>query len=637
MGGIVNAIAGAAKSAAPEATERLAQLGGEFVDRVWSSGMSTLKNLKPSVQLEDGSSIKVGEFMHNMIQDQRTSEGTLSGQLVSNVKNAMQDVPIADRMAVAKNPSQATPEAQTAWQQVQAHSASLTQELQNRGIKIRTPLGPVPITPVQDFMPIVLKDSVLKPGAGRDNFVSYLASQINGNTEEAKKMVLQARGAMFGLHSPEWMYDFNGINIPDEFKHTDPLVAHAVYSDAVAKYISKVDTFGPKNEVLKSLIDAMMGPNTTDPSLSAQNFARDLADTFLHGNLHYGKNYYDGQTQVENTIKQFEGLTKLGRAMIPHSTQLLNTGVLTDITSVAKGLTDTITNWGDAKDFAIKSGSLVSEAIRDFKSNVKGEPTWMDSLLHYTGFDAVRKFNITVTANAAKHYVDEMADKLASDPANKEAQTMLKTLGIEPSQAMRGISEQDYLTAARRANEMTQFIGQNPVDMPIAMQKNPFMRTMFLYKSYVYNEGKFVKDVLFKKSLESGKYQNLAYAALLFPVVGELVGDAEGLARGQTPEHRDDNDPLTKVAGLEDAPLARRVIDNYAKLGHLGVFFSVIGSMNRNNILGWIAGPAGGDLQDLGMGTWRVVKDHNIKPLAKSVASRVPVVGPALKNYIDGQ
>lgn len=633
MGGIVNAVAGAASKAAPEFTERLAGVATDFMDRVVSSGMSTLKGLSASVKLENGQELKIGPFLHDMIQGQRTQEGTLSGQLVSGVKEALEPVPIAERVAVARG-QQSSPAAQNAWAQVQQHSASLTQELQNRGVKINTPLGPVPITPVPNFMPIVLKDSVLRPGAGRNEFIDFLQTQIGGTRGEAEKMALQARGAMYGLKSPTMMYDFNGINIPDQFVHTDPLVAHAAFSDAVAKYISKVDTFGPKNETLKSLIDAMNGPNTINGSVHDQSFAHDLVDAFLHGHLHMGKGYYDGQTQTEQSIKMFEGMTKLGRAMIPHSTQTLNTLVLTDISSVLKGMQETITDWDGAKDFAIKSGSLVSESLRDWKAHVKGEKTVMDSLLQYTGFDAVRKFNIIVTANAARHYTDEMAEKLLSNPADVEAQTMLKTLGIEPSQAMRGLTDQHYLTAARRANEMTQFIGQSPVDMPIAMQKNPFMRTLFLYKNYVYNEGKFIKDVLFKKSLQAEKYENFAYAALLFPVVGELVGDAEGLARGQMPSERDDNDPMTKLPVLEHHPLARRIIDNYAKLGHIGAFFSVMGAMNRNNILGWIAGPAGGDVNDTFGGIWKTVKDGDIKPLAKSAVQRIPVVGPAAKNLI---
>lgn len=630
-GGVLSSMAGAASKAAPELASRIGEVASGFMDNFVTGGLESLKGLTPTIKTATRD-INLGETLHGFLTKQRAEDSLLSGQYVADFSHHFQGTTLQDRLNVAQGTHTAP-----WWQNAQQYADTITQQLNIRGAKQSTPLGPAPLVTTPNFMPIVLKGGVDNPHSelGKQ-FIEYLAQTTGNTTARAEKMAKDIASSLRGRNAAVSMHDVGGqLPIPMQFREADPLVAYAEYGKAASRYITQNDAFGPKNQLLHTVIDAMIGPNTTDGSMAAYDHARNVTDAYLYGQLRMGKQFYSGQESVEQTLKGFEGLTKLGRAVIPHSVQSLNTVLLTSVKSTLQGLSDTVTDWQGAKEFALRSGSLINESIKDWKADANGERPWMDLLFHYSGFDAVRKFNIVLGANASKYYANDLADSLLNNAADKEATTMLKVLGMEPTTVLRqgGLTPKDYLTIARRANEITNFIGQNPADLPIYWNKNATNRMMTLYKGFIWNDAKFLKDT-FQQSIAAGKYQNFAYYTILFPVIGELIGDAEGLARGQMPSEREKNNPILKIPGMENHENAARYMDNLARLGHIGMFLSIVGALNRNNLAQWIGGPAVGDLVDVGTTAYSVGKEKSAKPLAEFTGNRVPVVGPAIKNYI---
>jgi hypothetical protein len=131
------------------------------------------------------------------------------------------------------------------------------------------------------------------------------------------------------------------------------------------------------------------------------------------------------------------------------------------------------------------------------------------------------------------------------------------------------------------------------------------------------------------ESVKAGKYQNIAYLGILFPVVGELVGDAETLAQGKNPYERVKDGTWAKdMFGNE---YLARYVENLSRIGSIGMFSSVLSAVHRGNISQWVGGPLAGDLEDLA----RVGNDlakGKTGSAAGRVVQRVPVVGTAIKN-----
>jgi hypothetical protein len=594
-----------------------------FWNRVVKSGWAALE-----------SQGQYGKLAVQTLREQSTAEGIMAGEGVSLMKQVWDSVPVVQRTALPQN--------HPSWQTTRQLISHDINELSARGARVVFQGQRVPIFLPQNWMPKVLKDSVIESQSQKEALADYLVtSQQIPDKATAMQAIIKIGGQQYGRYGYAVMFDNLGYRMPAWALETDPALIASAWHNSTARFATKMDFFGKRDVNLRTLID-LIGRDTQ--SHNAKMLAKDVMDSHEYGYAHLGgRKYYEGKSRIEGFIRSFEGLTKLGRVAIAEPTQAFNALVLTDAKSFFKSVEDIASNRQASVEFAIKSGALLSESIRDFKNVVHGRfgqgDAWggaLSSMLHYTGFDYARKMNVILSANAGKNYAIELAGKLVHNSADKEANIMLKTLGIEPTAVLRqgGLTVQDTLIAGRRAAEMTQFF-RNPADLPIFWGRNPTTRTASLYKNYIFNQAKFTKDILFKKSFEAGKYQNFAYLAILFPVVGELVGDLESLARGESPNARMEYAVGTKL-GLEPDNVLNRYFDNLSRVGHIGMFYSLMAAFNRNNVSNWLGGPVAGDVDDLVRVGNYLVKGEFGKA-GKTLSRKVPVVGPAIKTAVYGE
>ena len=601
----------------------VAKAAGKQVSRVLDygirSGWKVLENMG-----------EPGKLLSEIFHSQQSNEAIMSGGIKSEIETIWSGVDAATRLAAKTN---SAPVVNQLTQQRQ-QAASIFRELSNRGAKVVDPTTgkKVPISMPKDFFPQVLKDSTIDNSKTKNELIDFLVSTNQApHKGAAEDAIEKLHGMQYGRNGYEVMFNMKGIQIPDKFMESDPKVAFAMWGDTASRFVTKADLYGPKDVNIESLKGAIYAG---DNGAYNKEVVKDIIAAHEYGySRGTGGFFYEGKGNVERTITAWEGLTKLGRISIAESTQgVVNIPVLTNIKSMLRGASDIASDRDSAIDFALKSGALGFEALRDWKAAVHGRGAFA-SMFHYTGFDKIRQFNLVLAANSGKNYAMELADKLMRDPANKEALTMLPIMGINPASAVRGLSPDDLLMAGQKVASLTQF-AHNPLNLPIMWGKNPFMRTLTMYKSFVYNQTKFGVDYGIKTAYKAGKLpQNLAYLTLVAPLFGELVGDAEMLAQGRNPNER--VNMLQKSTGIKNDAVAR-YLENLTRVGHMAMFFSVLSSFNRDNITGWLGGPVVGDIEDANRVVRRLAKGgkKNREYATKSALKRIPVVGAPLANTI---
>lgn len=583
-----------------------------------------------------------GEYLAKTLRDQPTLESNMAGETLFKLRNIWDKVPISTRLQVRATPAIARAQVSATVPEVQA----LSQAMAIRGAK-RTVFNvatgkttKVPYFVGENFFPTILTDKSLRLGPEQDELINHLITtgQVVDKTR-AKLELNRLAGEMLGARGFEHMTDFKW-KVPDKFLELDPIIAYGEWGRSASRYITKMDLYGPKMVNLETAVDVI----DKQFGFTARNFALNVIDVHEYG---YGlsrilgeqKGFYSRITDWEKAVRNFEGLTKLGRIGIAEPSQIVNPFIFTNASIMAKTLNEFRMSRQDAIDFTLKSGALLQETLRDFKRNVHGQDTWLDSMLRYTGFDIERKFNVIISANAGKNYAIDLTEKLLNNQTHREANYMLREMGLEPSRIFRqgGLTSEDLLKAGRRTAELTQFF-HNPADIPIAWAASPIMRTAFLYKNFIWNQGRFAYKYLIEKSIATRNFNNLFLSMLVFPVIGELVGDAETLSRGENPvEYRVKHSPVQSMAksiGLHPNDYVVRYLDNIARIGNIGMFYSLLGSMTRDNLTDWLGGPVVGDITDLNrVGNYLIKGDY--KKAAKLAARRIPVAGPLVAKGLE--
>lgn len=635
MGGLLSSLGSVAKPLLDKLGSSVADAAEPALNYAIKAGSTAVSESGP-----------FGEYLVNLTQKQKTLEANLSGDFASQTKKIWDAVPEAEQSSI--HTSAPSPAASQALTQNRAIANQATNAMMMRGAKniVGGVVGPLQQAP--DFFPKIIASDVFKSGPRQDALTDFLTQSGQLPTKaDAEQFIGTMKGMTYGRKGAIIMHDMMGLQVPDEFLEKDPKVAFSMYGDAAARYITKADNYGTDNRKLDFIVNAI----GTSDGWNAKVLASDYLSDNEYGYYRGVRKFYEGRSPVENTIKDMEGLMHLGSIGIPHSVQSLNTLLATDMGTMAKSLAEVTGDYKTATDFSLESGATITEALRNFKNSANGRGQdgllggALSTMFHYTGFDAVRGFNLTLAAVAGKNYALKLGDQLLKDSTDKEANAGLKILGLEPSAILRqgGLSQQDIMFAARRNAEQTQFL-KTPGDYPLYWNKNPAMRTLMLYKNYIFNEGKFIKDFGFKQAYAAGKLpQNVTYMSLLFPVVGELIGDTEMLAKGENPNDRVQQDPvyqIGKATGHTPNELVTRYIDNLSRLGSIGVFMSMLGSFNHSSISSWIGGPVAGDIDDanrVGRQLLTGKGPHGKDSAKKLLLNKVPVVGNILGNTLYGK
>ncbi|MCC6710688.1 MAG: hypothetical protein IT492_24260, partial [Gammaproteobacteria bacterium] len=361
------------------------------------------------------------------------------------------------------------------------------------------------------------------------------------------------------------------VNLP--FYDPDParvLPSHVV---GASIRLAQVAELGQDGQVVNRLIRdiAVNGGNA--------DWTRRAVDTIIG----FANDADEQADKVSRFLRALQGF-KLGLAVIPNATQTLNTLLLTDMPSVAKGIRAALTTSG--QHFAIETGATLDPVLHETVRELATGSRHLEKFLKATGFSTVERFNRVVAANAGAAYTLRQLRALKADPKNLRARRKLAELGIDVDRAMvRGkISGDELLIASKRLVDASQFRAR-PQDLP-EFASDPWGKVFFQFKSFAYQQTRLVKKALVDeiRDREFGRgLRNLAILAVLFPLAGEGVRRLRAFLTGRK---RDEE-------GL------MRYLDDAAAVGSLGILWDLIEGSRRRKFVETAAGPSAGMAADV--------------------------------------
>jgi hypothetical protein len=379
------------------------------------------------------------------------------------------------------------------------------------------------------------------------------------------------------------------------------------------------ETLGPNRENLDTMLEAI---KLERGNIGYQK-AKKVVDVYMRSQ---GVNYVP-PGKLEQSVASLQVFTKLGLAVLSHLGQPINL-MLYDgsVRPFAQGLRDMVSDYGNAHEFAMKAGSILGDTLEEIRERAGSEVgTAGRKVLQYSGFTKIDDIRRTLASNVGRHIADELLERLRNDPGDRFVRGRLSQLGVDAGEALeRGsLTESDYLIAAKRTSDITQF-RYDALSVPPAWRDSPAMRMMTMFKQFYFVQTKFLKDFVLRPAYDfaksggqEGSLKPLILMSIAFPTVGEIVADLKKYAR---------EGDLTSRPGADI--LADRLLDNFAQAGGLGVLHDVVYAMSSpDQTPAWhfFAGPIMSDLVDISSLPF---SRRPMAALGKNVVRRVPFIGP---------
>lgn len=467
-----------------------------------------------------------------------------------------------------------------------------------RAQKANIPVGP--LNP-DDWSRIWPKDSF--DGSGRDFAVNHLMKTGQASNEkEAERLLDFLVGRSKGVKDHNLM-SARKVDLPG---YRTDVMAQLDSMQHKIKSVAFAETFGPKGEMLDELLSQIRrGGKYTD-----YKTADKYVDVFLKKT---GSNYQP-RSKIEQGISSVLAARYLGRTVIKHFEKPVNIILFQGRTApVLKGMRDMIVDFGNANEFAIRSGAAMSQTLNEVRTQFDAEfgrgGSWVTKL---TGLNSFDRLSRVLAANSGKHLASDLLEELQSTGADS-ARSKLLQLGIDSPPAKGGLSESQLLTAAQRTSDVTQFV-YNPSSLPMAWQDSPYSRLLTRFKPFPYIMGHFLKDHVLSPALK-GDLKPLMYFSLLFPTVGEVVADLSNLATFGDLKHRPDSRYIVD-----------RIVDNVSYMAGFGMLFDLTHAMSSpSDTAAWkfVAGPLLSSAVDL----FRLPKSQHPD---EELMRQIPIVGPLL-------
>jgi len=266
--------------------------------------------------------------------------------------------------------------------------------------------------------------------------------------------------------------------------------------------------------------------------------------------------------------------------------------------------------------------------------------------LKYSGFDLVERWNRVWAGSTGLLMFRDVMSKAIGDVSKgaylrgkslERARRQMEKMGINLDDVvkkaraghyLRKGGEQEWMELERTAvfglAQYTQFI-PSPLRRPVAWD-HPYGRVIFQFKTFALGQGRFIRDQVFAEAAR-GNMTPMAYFLSIYPIAGELVGDAKAVLRGKD---RPDN-------------FVERMMSNYTMVGGMGIASDAFQALRFGRGLDWVMGPTVGDFATFGEAMATAPVDKTLKmvqrqPIYTAVRNlmALPVLGMAgISAYLD--
>jgi hypothetical protein len=297
----------------------------------------------------------------------------------------------------------------------------------------------------------------------------------------------------------------------------DPMMVLRRYAQAARQRIAEHDVWGPRDSLhglpamAKEQFDYVKSQMTSQVAQSRlENYKQNA----------FGYSPYDPRSLFSRTIGDMQAL-KMSLSVLSNISQPVNTALRTSTTSFLKAYgklmgDGEVVNGVGARQFALMSGLITDNVLKDaalYQGSRFGE-----NVLTYTGFLTVEKLNRMHAAVAGAVFLDEQYK--AAVKGSKKAVIRLRELGMDIGRLKQqnGPMFNDYLVAARRIVDETQFI-YGPSDMPKSvLLSDPRLRWLLEFKTFTYNQTRMVI-----REMQRRPARMLVFGLGVMPAVGAGV------------------------------------------------------------------------------------------------------------------
>lgn len=436
---------------------------------------------------------------------------------------------------------------------------------------------------------------------------------------EAEVMLRNARAFGERLISAQHQRKGKGI----EGWRRDP-GAYLKHLDDMARRITESEQLGPLDIGSPTSHISKLIEQTTNPQLVYRNIKQILKRDREHD---------PSADKLINKVSSVMAWANLSNFMLGN----FNQNAMTPLRSTTRGFLSSLRKAFTPEG---KKESLDTGALQTLAGEILLEEGKSSKLTKWYGMDMSERFNRSVAAGAGKASAMDLFTRAKKNPKNTRVRRELENLILEDADAL---LKQDKLTdeqlnrAGGRMSEITQGRAQ-PFDLPYQWNKNPYARVILLFKKYAFRQTRMIADAIM-----ANPARNIPAALILFQAMGELTGDAKaaisggvaGVLTGENPEDR----IKEKISGRGDwigsgSPILDRLIANYSQSWFLGLLGDMLekGS-KKEKILEFAGGPVLSQGAELAEGISEASKGKP-KPLAKTLASKIPVVGSGARQAI---
>jgi hypothetical protein len=215
-----------------------------------------------------------------------------------------------------------------------------------------------------------------------------------------------------------------------------------------------------------------------------------------------------------------------------------NAPVRTSWRATLRGLLKLMRDYGDAREFAVRSGALVQQVMDDLIRDITGTEAasvvgkLSRAFVNLNGFMPVERFNRVWAAAAGREWAKDMAARLLRNPRDAYAARQLRSMGIDPQAVLqrRGLSPEDLLNAGFVISRDTNFLG-GPMRYP-EFWNSPWGQLAGLFKRFALQQTDFIRKQIWEE-LKKGNVGPLLVAIPTWFALGDLAGWAAAELRGQ--------------------------------------------------------------------------------------------------------
>lgn len=441
---------------------------------------------------------------------------------------------------------------------------------------------------VQSYADFVKNDG--RKGYG-DEVINYMLQNGQADTaEEARgKLLRMAVSTSQDVKSPTYgpLEKPRDVELP--IFDPNPARSLLTYGTKSLQRLSIVSDLGPLNEVG----DLKMLNETIGKIQDAMGNQRGEEAASLIKNLtgQITKNFESSTRVATSKFLRAMQMFRISTAGLLHMNQSVNNLLEADFGPWVKGLMTFATDEGNRN--ALLSGATVEQTIQNHMLEMGQGRGLTDRYLGAIGLNKVVFANRTIAANTGMLQADHLLQKVLANPDDIISQAALGDL-IGPKRVPEVIAEKtlqdaDRNMAGNNFTDMTQR-NYNPGNHP-AFWNTPEGKVVTQFKTWAFDQGKFVKDSLMTKLQRgdtAGFMKALLALGVVMPATSEVLLDLKSmLTGGNRPTHALD-----------------RYTDDFVHMGGLGIFYDTLKSASYGKGLEAIAGPTGalgGNLLDTAM------------------------------------